>query len=129
MLWGGLPGRLIDEAIAGRIELVSSAALLAELRGVLQRERFAGQLTRRRVAVTDVFDGFAALVTLVAPATMSPTVLQDPADDFVLAAALSAQADLIVSGDAHLLNLKRFQGIDIVTAAAAVDRVAVRPRA
>jgi uncharacterized protein len=41
----------------------------------------------------------------------------------VLAAALAAQADLIVSGDAHLLDLKSFQGIEIVTAAAVVGRI------
>jgi predicted nucleic acid-binding protein len=33
-------------------------------------------------------------------------------------------ADLVVSGDAHLLNLKSFQGIDIVTAVTAVGRIA-----
>jgi hypothetical protein len=42
----------------------------------------------------------------------------------VLAAALAAKADLIVSGDAHLLDLKSFQGIKIVTAAVAVERIA-----
>lgn len=39
LLWGGTPGRLIDAAEAGRVELTSSAALLAELQGVLARER------------------------------------------------------------------------------------------
>jgi len=34
LLWGGTPGRLIDAAKAGRVELVSSAPLLAELQGV-----------------------------------------------------------------------------------------------
>jgi len=43
----------------------------------------------------------------------------------VLAAALAAQADLIVSGDAHLLDLKSFQGIEIVTARDAVARLGV----
>lgn len=37
---------------------------------------------------------------------------------------LAAQADLIVSGDAHLLDLKSFQDIEIVTAAIAVERIA-----
>lgn len=42
----------------------------------------------------------------------------------MLAAALGAQAELIVSGDAHLLDLKGFQGIAIVAAAVAVERMA-----
>jgi uncharacterized protein len=64
-----------------------------------------------------------ALVTIVAPALITPTILRDPTDDAVLAAAIGARADLIVSGDAHLLNLKSFQGIDIVTAATADVRI------
>jgi predicted nucleic acid-binding protein len=64
-----------------------------------------------------------ALVTIVAPALTAPMILRDPADDAVLAAAIGAGADLIVSGDAHLLNLKAFQGIDVVTAAAADGRI------
>ena len=124
LLWGSTLGRLIDAAEAGQLELASSAALLAELQGVLSREKFARQLAKRGITVADVFDGYAALVTLVAPAVIAPTITRDPADDQVLAAALAAQADLIVSGDAHLLDLKRFQGIEIVTAAVAVERAA-----
>ena len=123
LLWGGTPGRLIDAAADGTIELVSSAALLAELQGVLARAKFARQLAKRGLAVRDVFDGYAALVIIAAPTRVSPTVLRDPSDDQVLAAALAAGADLIVSGDAHLLDLKRFHGVDIVTAASAIERL------
>ena len=49
-------------------------------------------------------DGYAAMVTIVTPAAIAPTITCDPADDQVLAAALAAQADLIVSSDAHLLG-------------------------
>lgn len=91
---------------------------------MLSREKFAKQLAKRGITVADVFDGYAAMVTLVAPAVIAPTITRDPADDQVLAAALAARADLIVSGDAHLLDLKSFKGIEIVTAAAAVERIA-----
>jgi putative PIN family toxin of toxin-antitoxin system len=124
LLWSGTPGRLIDAAQAQRIELASSTALLAELQGVLSRGRFTQQLAKRGLEIGDVFDGYASLVVIVAPAVIAPTIKRDPADDQVLATALAAQADLIVSGDAHLLDLKRFQGIEIVTAAAAVERIA-----
>jgi len=123
LLWGGTPGHLIDAAAAGRIELISSAALLAELQGVLSREKFSKQLAKRGITVDDVFDGYAALVLIVTPAVIAPTITRDPADDQVLATALAAQVDLIVSGDAHLLDLKRFQNIEIVTAAAAIERI------
>jgi putative PIN family toxin of toxin-antitoxin system len=98
LLWGGTPGRLIDAAKAGQVELVSSAPLLAELQGVLSRPKFAQQLEQRGVTFGDVFDGYAALVRLVVPAGIAPTIVRDPADDQVLATAIAGQVDLIVSG-------------------------------
>ncbi len=123
LLWGGTPGLLMNAALDGRVELASSTALLAELQGVLSRTKFNSQLARRGLLVSDVFDGYASLVFIVTPAGMALTITRDPADDQVLAAALAAQADLIVSGDAHLLDLKQFQAIPIVTARDALDRL------
>ena len=125
LLWGGPPERLIDADLDGQVELAGSTPLLAELQGVLSRAKFSSQLARRGLRVSDVFDGYAALVLLVTPAGMTPRVTRDPADDQVLATALAAQAGLIVSGDAHLLDLKHFQAIPIVTAQEALKRLAV----
>lgn len=105
------------------IEIVSSVVLLAELRNVLWRNKFSRRLAHQGFTGDRVFSDYMALVTIVAPALITPTIARDPSDDAVLAAALGAGADLIVSGDAHLLNLKSFQRIDIVTAAAANARI------
>ena len=61
---------------------------------------------------------------LTAAATIEGTVSADPDDDHVIACALSAQADVIVSGDAHLLDLKSYQRIRIVTATAVLALIA-----
>jgi uncharacterized protein len=124
LLWGGTPGRLIDLAVQGRIKFVTSLPLLAELEGVLARNKFSIQLAKRGLSVADVFDGYVALVETVAPAQIAPTITRDPADDQVLAAALAGKVDLIVSGDAHLLDLKLFRGIGIVTTAVALEIIA-----
>lgn len=123
LLWDGAPSRLIQAAETGKVDIVSSVALLTELRGVLSRDKFARRLAQRGFTPARVFIDYVALVTIVMPALITPTIAPDPADDAVLAAAVGASADLIVSGDAHLLDLKSFQGIDIVTAAAAEDRI------
>ena len=44
-----------------------------------------------------------------------PVVAEDPADDRYLEAAVEGGASYVVSGDAHLLRLKEFQGIRVVT--------------
>ncbi|MBI3043252.1 MAG: hypothetical protein HYY78_10575 [Betaproteobacteria bacterium] len=76
--------------------------------------------------LVEVVDGYAALTIFVTPAIISRAVAHDPADDVVLATALAAQADLIVSGDAQLLNLKSYQSIPIVAAAEALKRLPQR---
>ncbi len=123
LLWQGPPGRLIDAAQSKSITLCTSVSLLAELRGVLAREKFAGQLQARALNVSEVFDGYAALAMIVAPAGIASIVTKDPTDDAVLACALAAQADFIVSGDPHLRNLKTYHTIPIITATDALRQI------
>jgi len=124
LLWGGPPAQLIDAACRQTIELVSSTALLAELQGVLSRPKFTERLAKRGLAAADVFDGYAALVVHISPLTVPRVVLRDPDDDHVIACALAAHADAIVSGDLDLLDLREHQGIAIVTASEAIQRIA-----
>jgi predicted nucleic acid-binding protein len=60
---------------------------------------------------------------VIEPASIRRTVTRDPDDDAVLACALAARADLIISGDAHLLNLKSYQRMPIVSTAEALARI------
>lgn len=115
--------KLLDADLAvplGVAKMLGQVCSSAALQGVLFRE----QLAKRGLTVADVFDGYAAMIRFVTPAAIAPAITRDPIDDQVPTAALAAQADLIVSGDAHLLDLKGFQGIEIVTAAIAVERIA-----
>jgi predicted nucleic acid-binding protein len=64
---------------------------------------------------------YSALVTLVTPSEVPRVIEQDADDDQVLACALAANANLVVSGDKHLCNLGgAYQGIRIVTPAEAI---------
>jgi len=70
LIWRGVPGQLIDAAVSGRVQLISTVPLLAELEGVLQRTKFREPIQRLGVAVADLFDGYAALVERVEPADL-----------------------------------------------------------
>jgi predicted nucleic acid-binding protein len=67
--------------------------------------------------------GYAALARLIEPAVIEPVILPDPDDDAVLACAVAARAEAIVTGDAHLLDLKQYEGIPILTAAQLLTRI------
>lgn len=126
LLWQGPPNRLIEQAFDGQIELATTPALLIELEGILQRAKFARQVAKQSLSTAGLVLRYAELAQLVQPASIAPVVLADPDDDHVLAGALAAQADLIVSGDSHLLKLKAYQGIPIISAAEALERIAHR---
>lgn len=113
LLWKGPSRRLLDAARAGRIALFTSLPLLAELEDVLHRPKFAARLARAGVTARELTLGYSALATTVSPAGLPPSVLDDPDDDAVLACAIPAAADVIASGDRHLLALGTFRGIPI----------------
>lgn len=125
LLWAGIPGELIHLARDGRVDMVTSAPLLAELTDVLERPRFAARVAASGLTIDQMVDGYAALAHLVRPEPVAG-VAPDPDDDVVLGTALAGNADLIVSGDAHLLGIGKFQGISITQAASAVAMILTR---
>jgi len=126
LLWRGTPHHLLA-AIGQRssIQLYSSTALLEELADVLTRPSATKRLALIGRSAREVLADYVEAIELVEPASVPREVVGDVDDDQVIAAAVAARADLIVSGDRkHLLPLGSHQGIDIVDAAEAVRRIA-----
>lgn len=125
LLWGGAPGQLLDAAQVGEIELFTSRPLLAELSRILARGKFDEAIAATGLPREELVLGYAELTTVVVPVRIAPTVMADPADDQVLACALAAQADVIVSGDKHLHGLGgQYNGILIIRPAEAATMIA-----
>lgn len=97
-------GRLITAALEGQWQPVVSRHLLDELRSVFGYERIS---RRRPVAETSRFVADVTAVTeLVSDAPQPwPAVTRDPNDDDLIALAISARVDAIISGDVHLTEL------------------------
>jgi len=90
-------------------ELCTSEPLLEEL-AVTLRRKFGV-----RGADIPLLEEYRRRALLVEPAALPATVSRDPDDDMVLATAIAAKADVIVSGDDDLLCLKSHQGIRILS--------------
>jgi len=126
LMWRGNSRRILDAARVGDIQLLTTIPLLAELEDVLGREKFASRLASAFVTPHELVLGYAALASVIDPAEIEPVVLADPDDDAVIACAVAGHSEAIVSGDRHLLDLKQYQGIRIVTAAELVAEIQLR---
>jgi putative PIN family toxin of toxin-antitoxin system len=99
-------------AVRGKIELYTSVSILAELAKKL-REKF--QWDDREI--TNVLKHISKVAKVIKP-DITITLLHDETDNRILECAKASNADLIVTGDKHLLSLKEFSGIGITRIAA-----------
>ena len=124
LLWNGPPRRLLQAAIDGEVDLFTSAVLLGELANTLEYTKFTKRIESFGTSIAALAAQYAALVNPVAPASVLRVAANDADDDHVIAAAVAARAELIVTGDRkHLLPIGTHQGIAIVTAREVVDRL------
>jgi putative PIN family toxin of toxin-antitoxin system len=126
LLWHGPPYRLL-ETIRQHTHLqpYSSPVLLEELADVLTRPAATKRLAAIGRSAREVLADYLEAIELAEPIEL-PRVVRDPDDDHVLACALAARADLIVTGDSDLLTLLNYQNIPIVTPAEALRRLAAQ---
>ena len=97
---------------------------MAELLDVLSRGKFAKRLAAAGLTPLGIVGEIRRLATMATPTDVPRVVANDADDDHVLASALAARADLIVSGDQHLLGLGgSYQNIAIVTPVQAMQRI------
>lgn len=127
LLWGGVPRRLLDLARDEHVTLFTSSALLDELANVLSRDKFAAQLESQQISPAFLMQRYGMLTRLVRPHTIERTA-RDADDDAVIATALAARADIIVTGDNDLLVLHPDQSIQILKAADALNVVMATER-
>jgi uncharacterized protein len=122
---GTPPDGLYQAWLKGEIELVTSTAQLAEVATVLARPRLRRYLDAdEAAAIVDNLDTRALVLEAPPDVNLSP----DPKDNPILAAAIAAKVDLIVSGDKkHMLALGEVESIPIVTARDALDRLRNAP--
>ncbi|MEW5941582.1 MAG: putative toxin-antitoxin system toxin component, PIN family [Chloroflexota bacterium] len=116
---GGALKAIITAWKTGKFTLIVSKEIAEEYLKVLRRPKF--QIEPEEI------DDFAALLLQKAefatPREAIHVIDADPTDNKFLEAAVAGKAKLIVSGDGHLLEIKTFKGIEIVTAREFITRL------
>jgi len=111
MALGGEVGNVAEEWKAEKFLLVVSDEIVSEYLDVLQRPKL--HLKPRTIAV--IIARVYRKAEFVSPQEQIASIQPDPKDDKFLEAAIAGNVDFIVSGDKHLLDLKEFRSIPIIT--------------
>lgn len=114
-LWGGIPGQLIIMAVNQQITVFASEDLLSELENSLSGGKLQSKIQSLGATVQILVSRTRQLVELSPVTPVDVPQLRDQDDVIIIAVALAANADVIVTGDQDLLTLNEFAGIPIVT--------------
>jgi len=109
--WGGLPRKVINLWEKGKITLCISAEVFNEYLELLQRRIKPGKDYQWFVRLIDQRKN----IEIVKPEEHFAVIKEDPDDNIFLDCAIAGKVEYIISGDEHLLNLKKFKGIKILT--------------
>lgn len=116
------PRRILEACLSGKYLLVESPGLLKELAAVMERPKFGFIPEEQKKELVTRLINYCEIVE---PTKKINIIKSDPADNKVLECALEGKAQYIVSGDNHLLRLKVYMGIRIVTAAEFLESVLI----
>jgi len=121
----GPPGSIYAYLIQRRFEFIASPEILAEYSTVLLRPALMNAHRTDVVEVTEAVVLMTRPAHVVSPTVRLPGITADPKDDKFIECAVEGGADVIVSGDKHLLELGSYEGIQIVSPAAFVMYLAM----
>ena len=124
----GHSGQIVAAARAGHFQWVTSAPIIAEVVRTLLHRRIQRKYRVTPDDVERIRELLEADVVGTAITVTVEGVATHPEDDLILATAVSARADYLVTGDRHLQKLNRFRGVEIVSPRTFVDILAVSAR-
>ena len=108
--WSGRPYLVIQKAINQDTITFISQDIIAALERVLARDFLI-----QRKDINEVVDSVLFFTHLIKPKEKVSVIKDDPDDNRILECSLACKADFIVTQDNHLLKLKKFKNIKIVT--------------
>ena len=110
LFWRGIPYHVVKKGLEGNFHILVSQGILEEVGEKLyQKFKFPVEDTRTFLEVITV-DSY-----LVEPEEKVRIVKDDPSDNKIIECALAGRAHFIVSGDKHLLKIKEYKNIRIIT--------------
>lgn len=113
----GAPSKIFEYWADERFDVAVSKPLLDELERVLGYKRIQRYFKQSKLMPSRFLKSFRAVAVEVEPDFKLNLISEDPADNRILECAISANGSYIITGDEHLLNIKEYRGIQILSPA------------
>ena len=113
--WYGDSEKIIEMAERKEIELVLSKEIIEEFSRVLCYKEIQEKIKNKNLSMKRTVEKIVSIAIMVIPTEKINTVDEDPDDNKILECAKAGRVDRIISKDNHLLKLKEFEGIRIIT--------------
>ncbi|KJU84263.1 protein containing DUF132 [Candidatus Magnetobacterium bavaricum] len=110
----GKSARILRLVWEGKIQMVTSADIMSEIRDVLLYSKIRKYHLRTPEQIETYLEDVVGFSEVTCGQLKIDAVKSDPADNKIIECALEGNVDFIISGDRHLLNLINYQGIKIV---------------
>lgn len=114
LFWQRNPREILNMVKAGKYELLTSHAIEKELIRVLSYPKFGLNADEILPIIID-YRSYSKLINVISKVTR---IMDDPTDNIFLECAKDGNANFIITGDHHLLDLKIYENIPIVNSAA-----------
>ncbi len=118
-----VPYQILQALRDEKFILITTREILAEIEEVLHYERVLKVTKMTEQEIKKFIEDLIDLAFIVPGDVVVKTVEKDPDDDKFLAAAKEGRANIVVSGDKPLLNIKEYHGIKVVTPADFLKRL------
>jgi putative PIN family toxin of toxin-antitoxin system len=110
--WGGNPRKVLERVIAGIDELFITKEILDEISDVMGRSKFHADENEINYFIHSIEE----MANKVVPQRSITNGSRDKTDNKYIECGIAAYVEYIVSGDIHLLELKEYENIKMVTA-------------
>lgn len=108
------PGKILDLVKDNKVEFVLSPAVIKEIKRILLYPKIQKYHKKTPQEIDTYFDDLLMFAWIVEGDSKIDIIKDDPEDNKYLACAIEGEADYIVSGDHHLLDLGEFKNIKII---------------
>ena len=109
----GNPAKIFELFLLEEIRNFTSGEIVEEVLDVFSRDKIKNKLSHDKIDF--IIKNFKNFSRLVKPSIKVSVIKDDPDDNIILECAETANADYIISGDPHLLKLKNYKNIKIVS--------------